>query len=206
LQEKYNIYTNLNDINSKNLVEVGFFVHHLVRHETAECKRWLFEELPEDTSPFQQEIVTVLVGPNNQRSGTGVLKIFADESNLQTLSDLLRPSFIDPNKSHFLSKEYFNTLNPQEEYKYILSKSEYQKKYRTILVSGIRSISIPSTVTDNKEKLSVHEWLLTIPDYQQRSLFTHVHSVNQYDIEPQSLETNKAIAKKWARNAKTHIS
>jgi hypothetical protein len=30
--------------------------------------------------------------------------------------------------------------------------------------------------------------------------------VNQYDIKLQSLETNKAIVKKWARNAKTHIS
>jgi hypothetical protein len=62
LQEKYKIYTNLNDINSQNLMEVGFFVNHLVRHETAECKKWLIEALPQDIPPFQSEIVTVCVG------------------------------------------------------------------------------------------------------------------------------------------------
>jgi hypothetical protein len=79
LQDKYNIYTNKNDINSKNLLEVGFFVRHLVRHETAECSRWLLDEVPSDTPPFQQEIVTVWAGPLNQRRGTEVLKIYSDK-------------------------------------------------------------------------------------------------------------------------------
>jgi hypothetical protein len=86
-------------------------------------------------------------------------------------------------------------LTPQEKSKYITSQSNYQKKYRTILVSGIKSISIPTTVTDKNEKLSIQEWLLTVPDYQQRSLFTKVQFVNENEIELQCLATNKAIAK-----------
>jgi hypothetical protein len=60
--------------------------------------------------------------------------------------------------------------------------------------------------TDNNKLLFIHEWLLTIPDYQQRSLFTHAQMVNQNEVELQCLATNKTIAKKWARNAKIHIS
>jgi hypothetical protein len=38
-------------------MEVGFFTHHLVRHETAECRKWITQTLP-DLPPFQSEIVT----------------------------------------------------------------------------------------------------------------------------------------------------
>jgi hypothetical protein len=75
-----------------------------------------------------------------------------------------------------------------------------------VLVSGIRSLDIPTTVTNRNEVLSVQEWLNTIPDFQQRSLFLNIQPVNTNEIDLQCLTTNLSIAKKWARNARVHIS
>jgi predicted metal-binding protein len=78
LQEHHRISLFKNDINAKNLVEVGFFQHKLVRHDAVECKKWLSDLCTATTPPFQQEIVTICGGPNNKRQGTGVLKVFTD--------------------------------------------------------------------------------------------------------------------------------
>jgi hypothetical protein len=68
------------------------------------------------------------------------------------------------------------------------------------------SIDIPTTVTNNNERLSIHEWLNKIPDFQQRSLFINIQTVNTNELELQCLTTNLSIAKKWAGNARIHIS
>jgi hypothetical protein len=51
LQYKFKITTNINDINAKNISEVEFFTHHLVRHETAECRKWITQVLPQHVPP-----------------------------------------------------------------------------------------------------------------------------------------------------------
>jgi hypothetical protein len=106
----------------------------------------------------------------------------------------------------FIPKEYFDTLDQLQKKEIIRSQSDYQKLYRTILISGIRSIGIPTTVTQQNENLSIHEWLNTIPDFQQRNLFLHIQPVNINEIELKYLTTNLTIAKKWARNARVHIA
>jgi hypothetical protein len=79
LQEQYKIVTIRNDFNSKVPTEVGFFDHHLVRHDTIECTRLLSSLLPPDLPPYQQELSTVWAGPPNKRQGVGVMKIYADK-------------------------------------------------------------------------------------------------------------------------------
>jgi hypothetical protein len=190
LQDKFKI-------NAPNITEVGFFTHHLVRHETAECKLWITQAVP-DLPPFQTEIVTVWAGPSNKRKVTGVLKVFSDISHVNTLSKILRENFNNKDENTFVSKEYFDTLNQLEKKEYIRSQSDYQKLYRTVIVSGIRSIDIPTKVTQQNENLSIHEWLGTIPDFQHRSLFLRVQPVNSYELEMTCLTTNLSIAKKWA--------
>jgi hypothetical protein len=75
-----------------------------------------------------------------------------------------------------------------------------------VLISGIRSIDIPTKATQQNERLSLHEWLSSVPDFQQRSLFLNVQQANEYDVEIQCLTTNLRIAKKWAKNARIHIA
>jgi hypothetical protein len=186
-------------------MEVGFFTHHLVRHETAECRKWITQSLP-DLPPFQTEVVTIWAGPSKERKVTGVLKVFSDQSHVNTLSQKLRETFNDKHQNTFVSKEYFDTLDQSEKKEYIRSQSEYQQKYRTVLISGIRSIDIPTTATQQNERLSLHEWLSSVPDFQQRSLFLNVQQVNDNEVEMQCLTTNLTIAKKWAKNARIHIA
>jgi hypothetical protein len=127
LQDKFKIITNLNDIEATNITEVGFFTHHLVRHETAECTNWITQVLSADypeIPPFQTEIVTVWAGPSNGRRVTGVLKVFSDYSNVSDLSKILREKFNDKNENTFVSKEYFDTLDTHQKKEYIRSQSD----------------------------------------------------------------------------------
>jgi hypothetical protein len=214
-----------NDIQAPHLTEVGFFAHHLVCHETAECQKWLSHVLPEDTPKFQQEITTIWGGPSNRRQGTGVLKIYADLPHVNKLSEIFRSAFTNENETEntpddsddsyedndehtttFIPKDYFNTLSPQKKARIIRTQSEYLKKYRTVLISGIKSIHLPTTVMSDDNLLSIKEWIETIPDLQHRTLFLHVQEVNSNEIELKCLATNLPIAKKWARNAKYHIA
>jgi hypothetical protein len=209
LLDKFKIITYLNNINAINITEVGFFTHHLVRHETAECTNWIMQVLSSKTKevpPFQTEIVTVWAGPNKERKVAGVLKVFADSVNVSSLSKLLRETFNDKNENTFVPKEYFDTLDQLQKKEYIGSQFEYQTLYRTVLITGIKSITIPTTVTQQNEHLTVHDWLQTIPDLQQRNLFLHIQEVNTNEIEMKCLTTNMTIAKKWARNARIHIA
>lgn len=206
LQDPFNIATNLNNINAKVLVEVGFFVHHLVRHDTVECTNFILSHLPPDIPPFQQELMTMWAGPPNERKVAGVLKIFCEQEHCNNLSRLLQTTFSNPDQSMFISKEYFNTLDPQQKSEYIESQYRYQTKYRSVLVRGVRTIDIPTIVTDKNIPLSIEEWLETIPDLQRRQLFLHSQIVNKHDLELMCLTTNLTVAKKWARFGRTHIS
>jgi hypothetical protein len=115
----FKISTNLNNIQANNITEVGFFTHHLVRDETAECNKWITELLPPNTPPFQTEIVTVWAGPSNERKVTGALKVFSDQCHVNTLANTLRERFNDKHKNMFITKEYYDTLDIMEKKEYI---------------------------------------------------------------------------------------
>jgi hypothetical protein len=206
LQEKFQISLYRNNFKATNLSEVGFFANHLVRHDTVECTRWITDRLPQNTPNFQSELTPVWAGPPKERKVAGVLKIYAEREDVQTLADLLRNIFKNPNHTRFIPKEYFDTLNPQEKAAYITSQYEYQKLYRSVIVKGVKNPHIPTTVTNNNIPLSIMEWLLTVPDYKHENMFLQHTEVNNNEIELKCLETNLHIAKKWARNALYHIS
>jgi hypothetical protein len=65
------------------------------------------------------------------------MKIYADKEN--SLSNTLRQTFSDKNEMHFVPKEYFDTLNPQEKAGYIRTQKEYQTAYRTLIVHGVKT-------------------------------------------------------------------
>jgi hypothetical protein len=48
-------------------------------------------------------------------------------------------------------------------------------------------------------------WLLTISDYHNKQLFTQVNEINESTLEVQCLNSNFAIAMKWARAHISHI-
>jgi hypothetical protein len=122
------------------------------------------------------------------------------------LSKILREKINDKQENMLVSKEYFDTLDQLQKKEYIGSQSDYQKLYRTVLVTGIRSIDIPTTVTQQNDHLSIQEWLNTIPDFQKSALFLNIQPVNINEIKLKCLTTNLTIAKKWARNARVHIA
>jgi hypothetical protein len=107
---------------------------------------------------------------------------------------------------HFVPKDYFDTLNPQEKAGYVRTQKECEIAYRALLVHGVKMIDLPTTVTDNNIPLSIQEWLLIIPDYQQRILFLQSREVNENEIELRFITTNKVSALKWINNAIVHIS
>jgi hypothetical protein len=122
LQETTQITLYRNNINAKNLTEVGFFANHLVRHDTIECTKWITSKLPSDTPDFQSDLITVWGGPPKERKGAGVLKIYAEREHVPTLSKLLQQKFNNPNQSTFTSKEYFDTLDLKVKGEYIQSQ------------------------------------------------------------------------------------
>jgi hypothetical protein len=206
LQDTHQITLYRNNINAKNLSEVGFFANHIVRHDTVESTRWITDILPSNVPDFQSELITIWGGPPKERQGAGFLKIFAEKENVTELSKSLQQHFNNPNQTRFTPKEYFDTLDPKQKAEYISSQYKYQRKYRTVIAKGIINARLPTTVTVNNVPLSITEWLKTILDLQHRPMFLQVTEVNNDDLELQCLETNLTIAKKWARNAITHIA
>jgi hypothetical protein len=206
LQDTYQITLYRNNINANNLAEVGFFANHLVRHDTVECTRWITDIIPRNTPDFQSELITIWGGPPKERKGAGVLKIYSDRGNVNEISKVFQQHFNNPNHTRFIPKEYFDTLDPKQKAEYIESQYKYQRKYRSVIVKGIRNVHLPTVITDNNIPLSIAEWLKTVLDYQHRHMFFQVTEVNNDQLELRCLETNLSIAKKWARNATSHIA
>jgi hypothetical protein len=190
LQETIQITVYRNHINAKNLMEVGFFANHLVRHDTVECTRWITKVIPRDSPNFQSELITVFAGPPKERKTAGVLKIYAERENVSDLASILQNNFSDKNHTTFIPKEYFDSLNPQQKAKFIRSQYEYQRMYRSIIVKGIKNVHLPTTISTNNTHISIHEWLTTVKDYQQSNLFLQITEVNNDDLELRCLETN----------------
>jgi hypothetical protein len=67
LQETIQITLYRNQINAKNLTEVGFFANHLVRHDTVECTKWITKLIPPNSPDFQSELRSF---KNLRRKGT----------------------------------------------------------------------------------------------------------------------------------------
>jgi hypothetical protein len=75
------------------------------------------------------------------------------------------------------------------------------------LISGFKNIDIETIVVDDDRiPLTIKEWLLTVPDYNNRKLFLQVAEITDNIADIQLLATNLTIANKWARHSDTHIS
>jgi hypothetical protein len=83
------------------------------------------------------------------------MKIYTDKPNVNTIATILQQTFSDEEDIHFVPKEYFDTLTPREKYRYIKTQHDYQVAYRTLLIQGVKTIDIPTTVT---EKISVYPY------------------------------------------------
>jgi hypothetical protein len=108
---------------------------------------------------------------------------------------------------NLISRDYFNTLQDHEKARIIESQITYQQTYRTLLIKGLKNIDIPTKITDSKNiNLSIKEWILQVPDFQQKNLFLNAIEVNDSDVEVQFATNNLAIAQKWTRNSLIHIA
>jgi hypothetical protein len=58
----------------------------------------------------------------------------------------------------------------------------------------------------NSVPLTILEWLVTVPDYPHSQFFTQSQGISNTTIELQTVNTNFAIAMKWARNYILHIT
>jgi hypothetical protein len=109
LYSSIKITTILNNIDASPLTKIGFFVHHLVRHDTIESTTYLKSLLPEDTPLFQQELVTIWAGPQHQRKVTGVMKIYTSTQDAREATKIFEKPFSlskDTNKPTFIRKDY----------------------------------------------------------------------------------------------------
>jgi hypothetical protein len=83
---------------------------------------------------------------------------------------------------------------------------QYTKQQPTIILSGFTNYKTATIITDeNNVPLTIKEWLLTVPDYHNKELFTNVKEINDCTLELQTTASNFAIAMKWARKHLSYI-
>jgi hypothetical protein len=104
-------------------------------------------------------------------------------------------------------QDVYSSLPPLERIQYVNSQYNYTKQYRTIIISGFKNIHIDTIVVDEYQvPLTIKEWILTIPDYNNKSLFVQVVEITDHILELQVQAKNLPITNKWARHFQTHIS
>lgn len=206
LQTTFRITIMLNDLFIIQPTEIGFFIHHHVRYDTASSTKCFEDILPSDVPPFQPEITNIWAGTANRRRVTAVKKIYTALSNSEESVRIFEETFRNSQHNTFLSKEFFSTLEPPEKIKINESQISYQKKYGSLIIQGIENIYLPTIVEVDNINLNIQEWMHTIPDYQHNKLFTLVQQISHTTIEVQFRTSNLVIAQKWTRNAISHIA
>jgi hypothetical protein len=81
-----------------------FFIHHLVRHDTAKSPKFLLSLLPVGKPPFQKELSTVWTGPFKQKTIAGVLKIYTKPEDATKVTKIFKSTLKRSNRPTSLGK------------------------------------------------------------------------------------------------------
>jgi hypothetical protein len=83
---------------------------------------------------------------------------------------------------------------------YVESQIAYTRKYRSILLQNIKDTNVPTKhLKDDSTPVTLKEWILNIPDYEGRPLFTQIFPPTNNLIEVHVLNRNTGIAYQWER-------
>jgi hypothetical protein len=203
----FNIYFNINNLNTKTPTEIGYFIHRIVRHNTVESTTYTRSFLPSTVQPFQQEQVTIFAGPSELRRTVSVMSISTKYEDASEMTKLFENTFKNKTNMTFISKNYYLTLDEISKLQFIESQIAYTKMHRSILLRGIKETHVPSIHTTQRNKpLLLTECLRNIKDYQGNSLFTQIYPPVNSMVEVHILNKNLSLALEWEKHSVGHIA
>jgi hypothetical protein len=191
----FKITTIQNSINASPPTEVGFFIYHLVRHNTVESTKHIDQQLTSPHPKFQTEMSTIWSNYNNTRLGVGVLNIYSKLEDKQELATLFSNKFNHPTHMSFIRSDYYKTLDQETKANYCESHRTYVTNHRTLILPGIKNIDVQTTIKKRDNScMKISEWLLTIPDYKGAQLFQKAMVTHTQVLELQITMTNISVA------------
>jgi hypothetical protein len=93
ISSKYNVYTAANRIIAPRPIEIGYFIHRLVRHDTVEDTTYTRSFLPYNSPIFQQDQTTIWGGPPNLKRSTGVVTISTRPEDAKEMTTIMEQTF-----------------------------------------------------------------------------------------------------------------
>jgi hypothetical protein len=134
ISTKFNIYFNINSLNTKTPTEIGYFIHRLVRHDTVESTTYTRSFLPHNVKAFQQEQTTIFAGPPELRGTVSVMSISTKYEDAIEMTKLFETTFKSKTNMTFISKSCFFSLDEISKLQFIESQIAYTKTHRSILL------------------------------------------------------------------------
>lgn len=111
LQSTFFITSILNDLLIIKPTEIGFFIHHHVRYDTASSIKCFEYSLPSEVPAFQQEIMNIWAGTANRRRVTAVKTIFTSQSNSNKAVKMFEETFQNSQHNTFYQKNFSRHSN-----------------------------------------------------------------------------------------------
>jgi hypothetical protein len=122
------------------------------------------------------------------------------------MTQLFKNTFTNPDHMSFVDKNCFVSLDAINRLQYVESQIAYTRQYRSILLRNIKNLDVPTKYTnEDATPVSLKEWILNVPDYDDRPLFVQIHPPINNLIELHIRNCNTAIVHKWERNSTSHI-